>query len=160
MCNLTPSMQALSDYWSARRRAGLFRGPSFKRDCWRATAIRVAGLLIFEVVMPLAPPRHRPPGMPTREEAERRRKALLDQRRPPPDARGYDADWRRCRRLFLEKHPTCAMCGVKATEVDHIVSVRERPDLRLKWSNLRALDRGCHSRRTALDQGFARSSPR
>jgi 5-methylcytosine-specific restriction protein A len=106
--------------------------------------------------VPLKPPTHRPPGLPSREEREARRKAALDQRRPSAAARGYDRAWQRCRRLFLEKNPTCAMCGAKATEVDHVISVRERPDLRLSWSNLRAMDARCHSRRTALEQGFAR----
>ena len=104
------------------------------------------------------PPRHRPPGQPTREQAEARRKALLDRHRPSSSDRGYDADWRRCRKLFLEKNPTCCIpgCGKPATEVDHIISPKVRPDLRLSWSNLRQMDKGCHSRRTAKDQGFAR----
>jgi 5-methylcytosine-specific restriction endonuclease McrA len=34
-----------------------------------------------------------------------------------------------------------------ATEVDHIVPIRERPDLRLEWSNLQTLARVATSRR-------------
>lgn len=108
--------------------------------------------------MPIRPPIHRPAGMPSREVAEARRKAALDQNRPSAKDRGYDADWRAVRKQFLAKHPTCCVCGRPATEVDHILSVRERPDLRLRWSNLRAMDASCHSRRTALDQGFARKT--
>lgn len=110
--------------------------------------------------MPTMPPRHRPPGMPTREQAEARRKALLDQKRPGSTERGYDADWRRCRRMFLAKNPTCCECSQPATDVDHIRSVRERPDLRLSWSNLRPYCHPHHSRRTALEQGFARGGLR
>jgi 5-methylcytosine-specific restriction endonuclease McrA len=108
--------------------------------------------------MPSMPPRHRPLGMPTREEAERRRKERFDRQRPSAGERGYDADWRRCRKLFLEAHPTCSWCPAPATEVDHKISPLVRPDLRLTWSNLRGGCKSCHSRRTALDQGFARST--
>jgi 5-methylcytosine-specific restriction endonuclease McrA len=38
--------------------------------------------------------------------------------------------------------------------------VRDHPELRLAYSNCRALCASCHSRRTALDQGFARRLPR
>ncbi|WP_371135892.1 HNH endonuclease [Reyranella sp.] len=95
--------------------------------------------------------------MPTREQAEARRKAIIDQHRPSPARRGYDAAWRRCSKAYLLVHPICTRCPDPATEVDHKVSPRERPDLRLSWSNLRGLCKSCHSRRTALDQGFARS---
>lgn len=45
---------------------------------------------------------------------------------------------------------------LQATVVDHIMSISERPDLRLEWSNLRAMSKRCHDRRTAREQGFAR----
>lgn len=106
--------------------------------------------------MPTRPPLFRPAGVPSREVAEARRKAALDRQRPSAEARGYDAAWRAVRKQFLAAHPVCCMCGRPATEVDHVLSVRDRPDLRLRWSNLRAMDTACHSRRTALDQGFAR----
>jgi 5-methylcytosine-specific restriction endonuclease McrA len=109
--------------------------------------------------MPFMPPRHRPPGQPTREEAERRRKAFLDARRPSRAAQGYDEDWRKLRNAFAAKHPVCCVpgCGKPTREVDHILSIRERPDLRLVWSNCRGFCKPCHSRRTALEQGFARA---
>jgi len=94
-----------------------------------------------------------------RHQSERERRAFLDAKRASAPARGYDAAWRRVRKLFLAAHPFCA-CGMPATEADHIASVRDRPDLRLSWSNLRAMCKPCHSRRTALDQGFARPGPR
>jgi 5-methylcytosine-specific restriction endonuclease McrA len=108
--------------------------------------------------MPMRPDVHRPLGTPTREQAEARRKAFIDQHRPSAAERGYDAAWRACRRRFIEKHPECCAdgCGRPTEEVDHIQSVRERPDLRLAWSNLRPYCRHHHSQRTALDQGFAR----
>lgn len=108
--------------------------------------------------MPQRPPVHRRPGTLSREESERRRKALFNQRRPSPEAQGYDADWRKLSRVFRKRHPICATpdCGRPSQETDHILSVKDRPDLRLVWSNLRAYCKPCHSRRTATDQGFAR----
>jgi len=112
--------------------------------------------------MPTMPPRHRPPGQPTREQAEARRKAMLNQRRASPSEQGYDSAWKRCSRLFRERHPICSTpgCGRPTQEADHIISPRERPDLRLRWSNLRPFCKPCHSRRTATEQGFARGGSR
>lgn len=66
--------------------------------------------------------------------------------------RGYDAEWSKVRFRHLHHHPDCVVCGAKATHVDHIKSVRERPDLRLDPNNLRSMCGPCHSRRTARDQ--------
>lgn len=81
-----------------------------------------------------------------------------DQQRGTSAQRGYTADWKRCRRLFLEAHPLCSTpgCGQRATDADHIKTIAERPDLRLSWSNLRPFCHACHSRHTATTQGFAR----
>jgi 5-methylcytosine-specific restriction protein A len=110
--------------------------------------------------MPQRPPTHKPPGSLSRQEAERRRKAFLDARRPSRAARGYDEDWRRCRDLFAQRYPVCCVprCGKPTEEVDHIESVRTHPHLRLALSNLRPMCRSCHSRRTAIDQSFGRGS--
>lgn len=120
--------------------------------------------------MAKAPPRvgARPPQTPR----ERRRRA--DQRRPTAAQRGYDAAWRRLRdAVIIERGLLCEACGrlgalrerdaapsIPVLEVDHIVSIAQRPDLRLAPSNLRVLCRPCHSRRTAREQGFARRGPR
>lgn len=97
-------------------------------------------------------PRCHPP------EVERERKAKHDATRASAAERGYDAAWRRVRRDFLAAHPMCcaAGCNAPATDVDHILSIQERPDLRLSWSNLRPFCHSHHSQRTARDQGFAR----
>ena len=67
--------------------------------------------------------------------------------------RGYDAKWRRARKLFLQRHPLCANClsqGVltPATVVDHIVP--HRGDHRLFWDeqNWQPLCKSCHDRKT------------
>lgn len=53
--------------------------------------------------------------------------------------REYDSVWTR---LSLEVRREagfrCEVCGAKATSTDHIVPIREAPDLRLVRSNLRA----------------------
>jgi 5-methylcytosine-specific restriction protein A len=91
-------------------------------------------------------------------ECVRARRAAADALRPSAAARGYDADWRDLRARFLAVHLKCCTpgCDRHATDVDHIVSVRDRPDLRLDWSNLRPMCHAHHSARTAREQGFAR----
>jgi len=80
----------------------------------------------------------------------------VNQARAAVTARTYDAAWRKLRANFLKNYPNCQAtgCTLPATQVDHVKSVRERPDLRLAWRNLRALCASCHSRRTATDQGW------
>ena len=67
--------------------------------------------------------------------------------------RGYDAKWRRARKLFLQRHPLCANCLSQgaltpATVVDHIVP--HRGDHRLFWDeqNWQPLCKACHDRKT------------
>jgi len=93
-----------------------------------------------------------------RDVREHERRKELDQQRPSSTDRGYDTAWRKLRAVYLRTHPVCSTprCGEMATDVDHVVSIRDRPDLRLEWSNLRALCGHHHDQRTALDQGFAR----
>ena len=73
--------------------------------------------------------------------------------------RGYDAVWECLRRQKLAANPTCQIkthCeGMfpenAATEVDHIIPIRERPDLRLVWENLQSSCKPCHSAKTARE---------
>lgn len=109
--------------------------------------------------MPTIPPAFRPAGYRTPQV----RKREADHRRGSSTQRGYDRDWERLRIEFLALHPYCE-CDVHKGEdervlsnvVDHIISIRERPDLRLEWSNLRAMTKPCHDRHTAHTQGFAK----
>lgn len=91
-------------------------------------------------------------------ECRQQAKAATDAARPSAAARGYDAAWRRARSMYLAAFPDCSTpeCTRPANEVDHVISIRERPDLRLSWSNFRAFCKPCHSRRTARDQAFGR----
>lgn len=92
--------------------------------------------------------------------SEAKRKAAYDLTRPKSGERGYDADWRAVRKQYIAAHPTCSHdgCSAPATEVDHIQTVKDRPDLRLRWSNLRGMCRHHHSQRTARDQSFGMSA--
>ena len=76
-----------------------------------------------------------------------------DRMRGGADARGYNAEWRRARKAFLQKHPLCAECGKEgkltpATVVDHIIP--HRGDKRLFWDehNWQPLCKSCHDQKT------------
>jgi 5-methylcytosine-specific restriction protein A len=62
--------------------------------------------------------------------------------------------WYAKSKAYLKQHPICEACGrYPATEVDHIipVAVGGTDD----WDNLMAMDKACHSRKTArYDGGF------
>jgi 5-methylcytosine-specific restriction endonuclease McrA len=107
--------------------------------------------------MPIKPPTFRPNGVNVWS-SERQRKAALDRTRPSAVDRGYDAAWRAVRNAFAMANPICSVpgCCERTDEVDHIESIRQRPDLRLRWSNLRPFCKSHHSERTAKDQGFGR----
>lgn len=104
----------------------------------------------------------RPPTASTNQFASAQRKVERrekDRRRGSPASRGYDAEWRRTRAAFLQRYPLCLFCEeagrvTAAQVVDHIISIVDRPDLRLVWSNLRSLCKPCHDRRTAREQAF------
>src|SRR5579864_6363920 len=70
--------------------------------------------------------------------------------RGTPAERGYDRDWRRLRAFKLSIDPFCQIrlkgChGRIATEVHHVIPIRQRPDLRFEWSNLISSCKPCHS---------------
>lgn len=71
--------------------------------------------------------------------------------RPSTVRRGYDGRWLGIRERYLRYHPFCelkAKCnGAEATEVDHIVPIRQGGDYTA--SNLQAVCKRCHSYKTA-----------
>ncbi len=76
---------------------------------------------------------------------ESKRKQAYDDGRPSAARRGYDARWRRLRRVVLSRQPVCP-CGSAATEVDHIVPKDAGGDD--SFDNLQALCKSCHSSKT------------
>jgi 5-methylcytosine-specific restriction protein A len=73
----------------------------------------------------------------------------VDARRGTSAERGYDATWRRLRLAKLSNDPVCQIrthCqGAVATEVDHRIPIRQRPEGRLDWDNLQSGCKPCHS---------------
>lgn len=64
-------------------------------------------------------------------------------------SRPYGQPMPRALRLrVLVEEPRCRGCGAPATEVDHIEPRYRRPDLFLVRTNLQALCRRCHARKT------------
>jgi len=83
-----------------------------------------------------------------------------EQDRGSAAVRGYDARWRRLRKMFLAANPLCAdIYGdhardgqvVAAIDVDHILprAAGGQDD----WDNLQALCPSCHSKKTAIEDG-------
>ena len=81
-----------------------------------------------------------------------------DARRATPAERGYDARWRRLRAWYIRQHPLCEDCleeGIvcaTAIEVDHILPISVRADMRLDASNLRSRCHMHHRRKTLQDE--------
>lgn len=91
--------------------------------------------------MPFSSPLHKPHGRPSG--------------RTINDAFYSMAPWRRFREWFLARHPLCCDPWGKhhgafelATDVDHIIPRRERPELTFTELNCQALCHGCHSIKT------------
>jgi 5-methylcytosine-specific restriction endonuclease McrA len=73
---------------------------------------------------------------------------------PERSTAAYDATWQRLRLMTLRKTPMCEDCQrTAAVHVHHIKTVRQRPDLRLDPTNLKALCHSCHSRHHATHRG-------
>ena len=68
--------------------------------------------------------------------------------------RGYVAEWRALRARVLKLQPECP-CGAKATDVDHVISLRAGGTNDL--SNLQALCHSCHSRKTGRHDARGRA---
>jgi 5-methylcytosine-specific restriction protein A len=71
--------------------------------------------------------------------------------RPNASQRGYDAAWRRVRKMKLDMDPLCEPCSARgrvtaASEVHHERSIRSHPELRLDLGNLVSACRPCHAR--------------
>ena|SRR5215813_10748538 len=103
---------------------------------------------LHNATVPERPPVYVPPGAQTRRERDRERAGT--------HKRGYDHYWRQGSAFFLTMHPLCE-CDehqgrdptVPATVVDHIIPIRERPDLRMDPNNWRAMAKACHDAHTA-----------
>lgn len=109
--------------------------------------------------MPHAAPLHRTPGVSRRDyQQDYRQRLATPEGQMTERLRGTER-WKRARRWILRASPLCAnpyglhdQYGVLAEEVDHIIPVRERPDLFLIGSNLQGLCRNCHTRKSGIER--------
>lgn len=74
-----------------------------------------------------------------------------DKERGNSSQRGYGSDWKKFRDEFLNLNKLCINCGEKATDVDHVIGIKDGGN-RLDFKNLRAFCHRCHSQRTGRDQ--------
>ena len=81
-----------------------------------------------------------------------------DRRRGTAAQRGYDRRWRKLRRWYITEHPLCEDCQEEGLitftniEVDHVIPISVRPDLRLDADNLRSRCRRHHKLKTDADE--------
>ena len=75
-------------------------------------------------------------------------------KRASASKRGYGRRWQATRSAYLEENPVCVECTAPATEVDHIRSLRRGGSN--EWSNLQALCKKCHARKTVKVDGALR----
>lgn len=73
-----------------------------------------------------------------------------DRYRLTADERGYDKQWRKVRAVKLQNDPLCEHCAKNnkitiATMVHHVMTINERPDLRLVLDNLESICAPCHA---------------
>jgi 5-methylcytosine-specific restriction enzyme A len=111
----------------------------------------IAGIVSRDVPhMPNRRPLHRPAGVQTYLDRRQER----DRTRSP--SRTYGRRWQRLRAAYLSVNPICECgCGYPATVVDHIIAHNGNDALMYDWSNLQAMTKQCHDRKTAArDGGF------
>lgn len=60
----------------------------------------------------------------------------------------YTRAWRKRSAAYLRAHPICAVCGVAATEVDHVVPHHGDRVIFWRADNLQSLCGACHGRKT------------
>ncbi len=87
------------------------------------------------------------PGCPslTRERFCPRHQHAYNRIRAAANAFYSSREWRALRALFLAAHPFCHFCGLRATEVDHIIPRNQGGTD--DPSNLMGLCKSCHSRK-------------
>src|SRR4030042_6223726 len=88
------------------------------------------------------------------EHHKKEEQAKIDQHRGSAASRGYDARWRRLRKMYLNANPICIDPFsdhpdqvILATEVDHKIPKAEGGTN--DWMNLQGLCKTCHSKKPA-----------
>jgi 5-methylcytosine-specific restriction endonuclease McrA len=90
--------------------------------------------------------------MPTAPQSFRASKRKTERQfsRGTKQQRGYGGEWERISKLYRQSHPVCEICNAApAVDTDHIRPFHGVSDpLRTDWSNLQAVCRPCHARKT------------
>ena len=103
--------------------------------------------------------------IPIDADGPRRRGASLSMARQLRHAKR----WEKCRKIVLKRNPLCvdpygwhAADGrvILAEQVDHIVSLRERPDLAYVIANMQGLCTQCHATKSQEERLTVQSNPR
>lgn len=75
-------------------------------------------------------------------------------RRPAEWRSWYNSSrFRNARAAFMAEHPTCAVCGALATDLDHRIPHKGNALLFWDTGNWQALCDSCHGRKTASEDG-------
>ena len=68
--------------------------------------------------------------------------------------------WLKLRKKILKRDPICGICLERpATQVDHKIPIKVKPELRYVEFNLIGLCAGCHSRKTMADKNRKPANP-
>lgn len=118
--------------------------------------MRLPPFLVSGDFMPRRPPRPcTAPGCTSVQDGDRcdrhrrERNRLKSRERGKTAVRGYDARWRKVRRLKLSRQPLCETCEARgqttpAQMVHHLVPIRASWALRLVLLNLKSVCIACH----------------
>ncbi|MCC8013656.1 MAG: HNH endonuclease [Eubacterium sp.] len=74
-------------------------------------------------------------------------------------SRGYNRQWQKASKAFLQEHPICEICKskgryTKATVVDHIIPHRGNRELFWDRSNWQSLCKSCHDTKTMTEDRY------
>lgn len=122
----------------------------------RAQKTRTSGCALSRRSSPFGFPQPEIPRFtcrPVHAERERRRGSAKD--------RGYDRDWDRLSKWHASREPLCRECYFRGRHrpwelTNHVIPLRDRPDLRLDAKNLSSSCKSCHDSVIRELEGIAR----
>lgn len=85
------------------------------------------------------------------ESCSKDRERVDNARRNPENKKIYSRAWQKIRADYLKHFPFCVDCGELASEVDHLIPIKQGGTH--DHENLRSRCKKCHSRKTAKNDG-------